>query len=407
MYDAIVVGARCAGAPTAMLLARAGCKVLLVDRASFPSDIPHGHLIHRHGPGRLAAWGLLDRVTTANCPAIKSMTTDTGDFALTGHDLMLDNIAVAYGPRRSALDAMLVQAAVESGVELRTGFPVQEYIGAAGRVEGIRARGRNGEPIIEKATITIGADGRNSQLARAVSAPAYESIPSLSCWYFSYWSGVDGNALEIHTHGDHVIFAFPTNDDLFAVFIAWRAEQLGRIRGDIEGSFASALASAPSLAERVRAGKREERFYGATDVPNFMRKPFGPGWALVGDAGVHKDPYGALGVCDAFRDAELLSNSLVSAFSAKQSFDEALAEFERLRNEATLADFQDNAAKAKFPPVEPKALQLRRALRDNPEQTLQFYLAFERRIPLQSFFNPENIARIVGESLAATQLPAN
>ena len=210
MYDAIVVGARCAGAPTALLLARAGCKVLLLDRTTFPSDIPHGHLIHRHGPGRLAAWGLLDRVTATNCPAITTITTDSGDFPLTGHDLVLDDVAVAYGPRRSAFDAVLVQAAVEAGVELRTGFAVQEYIGAAGRVDGIRARGRIGEPIIEKATITIGADGRNSLLARAVSAPAYESLPSLSCWYFSYWSGVPGAALEIHVRPDHVIFAFPT-----------------------------------------------------------------------------------------------------------------------------------------------------------------------------------------------------
>ena len=126
MYDAIVIGARCAGAATAMLLARKGCSVLLVDRARFPSDIPHGHFIHNHGPRRLADWGLLDKVLATNCPRITRFTTDFGDFALTGHDLEVDGIPMGLGPRRAALDAVLVEAAVEAGAEFREGFPVRE-----------------------------------------------------------------------------------------------------------------------------------------------------------------------------------------------------------------------------------------------------------------------------------------
>ena len=124
MYDVIVCGARCAGAPTAMLLARKGYEVLLLDRASFPSDLPHGHLIHREGPGRLKAWGLLDRIIATNCPPITSMTTDYGDHPLTGVGLARDGVAMAYAPRRRPLDQVLVEAAVEAGAELRAGFRV-------------------------------------------------------------------------------------------------------------------------------------------------------------------------------------------------------------------------------------------------------------------------------------------
>ena len=116
-YDAMVVGARCAGASTAMLLARKGHKVLLVDRSRFPSDIPHGHLIHRHGPRRLRDWGLLERLVATGCPPITALTRDIGPFPLVARDLVVDGIAAAYGPRRIVLDKLLVDAAVEAGVE--------------------------------------------------------------------------------------------------------------------------------------------------------------------------------------------------------------------------------------------------------------------------------------------------
>ncbi|MGH2942998.1 MAG: FAD-dependent oxidoreductase, partial [Solirubrobacteraceae bacterium] len=127
MYDAIVIGARCAGATTAMLLARAGMRVLLVDRAELPSDIPHGHFVHRHGPARLAEWGLLDAVLATNCPAVTSITTHFGDFPLTGRDLVADGVPLGLAPRRDRLDQVLVEAAVAAGAELRDRFAVRDY----------------------------------------------------------------------------------------------------------------------------------------------------------------------------------------------------------------------------------------------------------------------------------------
>src|SRR4051812_28182025 len=119
MYDAIIIGARCAGASTAMLLARQGFDVLLVDRATFPSEIPHGHFIHQHGPARLARWGLLDRVLATGCAPITSMTTDFGDFALTGRDIASDGVPTGLAPRRAPLDKVLVDAAAEAGAHVR------------------------------------------------------------------------------------------------------------------------------------------------------------------------------------------------------------------------------------------------------------------------------------------------
>jgi flavin-dependent dehydrogenase len=375
MYDAIVIGARCAGAATAMLLARAGGDVLLVDRARFPSEIPHGHFIHRHGPGRLARWGLLERVLDTGCPPVTSITMDLGDFPLAGRDLELDGVPVGLGPRRAALDKVLVEAAVEAGAELREGFAVDDLNFADGRVTGIRGRTRDGGgTVTDAARFVVGADGRNSSVAKRVQAAETQSAPTLTCWYFSYWSGVEGEGLELYRLDQRVIFAFPTNDGLFAVFVAWPVSEPATVRSDPERELLAALDHAPGLAERVRAGRREERVLGATQLPNFLRTPGGPGWALVGDAGCHKDPYMALGVCDAFRDAELLGDALGAVLSGGSEEGEALATYERRRDEATLPDYHANMAMAGLGPVPPELLEARAAARDDQEAANRFYM---------------------------------
>ncbi len=396
MYDAIVIGARCGGAATAMLLARKGHRVLLVDRAMFPSDIPHGHLIHRAGPKRLASWGLLDRVIATGCPAITSMTSDLGDFPLGASDLVVDGVPAACGPRRTALDRVLVDAAVEAGVELRAGFSVEALTLDGDRVTGIRGGDRRaGTSVTERATITIGADGRNSHVARAVNAAEYEQVPSLTCWYFSYWADIGSDTLEVYDRHGRAVFAFPTNDGLFAVFVAWPISELSIVRADIERQFLAALDGMPTLGERVRAGRRADRFYGATDLRNFLRKPYGAGWALVGDAGCHKDPYLALGVADAFRDAELLATAVDDGLSERRALDLALADYERRRNELTMPDYRMNLDRARFTPVSQTERSLRAALHGNTEATRQYCLTIEGLAPREQFFGPENMGRLM------------
>jgi len=399
MYDAIVIGARCAGAVTAMLLARQGHRVLLLERGVIPSDVHRGHFIHRHGPKRLADWGLLERVVATNCPPLTTHLTDFGDFPLIARDVRIENVAWGYAPRRRQLDQVLVEAAIEAGAEFRPNFLVDDCLWSGERVVGIRGRDhRKGTSCTERARVTIGADGRNSALARAVGAPAYEEIPTLTCWYFSYWSGVATEGFEWYLRKNRVIFSFLTNDSLFAIFIGWPIGEFGLVKADIERQFMRVVDLIPGFAERVRAGRREERFYGAADVPNFLRRSFGPGWALVGDAGCHKDPMMAHGICDAFRDADFLTGAIHQSLAGQCPLNEALMGYEHRRNEATMGEYRENIAAARFTSAPPQLFQLRLALRGNQEDTKRFVMALEGLIPHEEFYNPENLQRILAQT---------
>ncbi len=399
MYDVIVVGARCAGAPTAMLLARHGHRVLLVDRVKFPSELPHGHLIHRNGPSFLQKWGLQKQVESTNCEQIDCLTVDLGDFPLQGCGLSGKETAYAYGPRRQHLDKVLVDAAVEAGAELREDFLVEGFTAEKGAITGIQGRSRHsGQSIQEEATLTVGADGRNSILAKAVRAPVYEATPPLTFWYFSYWSGVSPNGLEVYLRDRKVVRAYPTNDGLLAVYIGWPAEAFNTIRSNIEHHFFEVLGEIPDLENRVRAGQQQERFYGSSNVPNFFRKPFGNGWALAGDAGSHKDPYLALGISDAFRDADELSNAVHEGLSGEKPLEQALALFEQHRNQDSIRLYRQNIGMASFNPIPQQTYRLRAALKGHPEDTRQYYLAVHGRIPRKRFFNDDNLGRILGHA---------
>jgi flavin-dependent dehydrogenase len=395
MYDVIVVGARCAGSPTAMLLARKGYRVLLVDRASFPSDTMSTHFILPPGVARLKSWGVLEQVRASNCPLISKLRIDVGAFAFTGSPPPVDGIAEIYAPRRTVLDKILVDAAAAAGAELREGFRVQEILIDGDRVVGIRGRAADGSTVTEEASIVVGADGMRSLVAETLRANEYNAHPALTCSYYTYWSGVRIDGAELYPREGRMIIAFPTNDELVCTFFQWPNEKFHEFRTDVEGNFLKTIELAPGLAERIRQGKREANFVGTGVLPNFFRKPYGAGWALVGDAGCHKDPHGAQGITDAFRDGELLAEAIDAGLSERGILDEALADYERQRNESTLPWYELNLQLASLAPPPPPMQQLFAALRDNKTEADRFIGAVAGTVPIPEFFAPENIQRIV------------
>jgi len=394
MYDVIVVGARCAGSPTAMLLARKGHRVLLIDKASFPSDTLSAHYIHQPGVAKLHRWGLLDKVVASGCPPVERQIFDVGPFALTGSPPPAEGIRVGYAPRRTILDKILLDAAVEAGVEVRENFSVEEIVSDGERVTGIRGRPQGGRLVQEEARITVGADGMHSKIAQMVSAPAYSEQPASACTYYTYWSNVPMPTVELYPRPDRMVVAAPTNDGLTMIIIYWPKTDFTKVRADIEGQYMQALDMVPSFAERVRAGSRAERFRGSAELSGFLRRPYGSGWALVGDAGYHKDPITAQGITDGFRDAELLADAIGDMFAGRSPIQDGLAGYEQKRNEAVMPMYQLTCDLAKLQPPRPEMQSLFAALRDNESESGRFLGTIAGTVPIPDFFSPENMRRI-------------
>ncbi len=400
MYDAIVVGARCAGSPTAMLLASKGYRVLLLDKGSFPSDTMSTHLIHQPGVALLKEWGLLEAVKSSNCPPIRRSTYDVGPFALVGSPTPAGDVAEAYCPRRKVLDSILVEGAVVAGAELREHFSVTDLLfDDHGTVTGLTGHSVGGATVREEARIVIGADGHHSLVARAVQAPAYDERPSLECGYYSYWSGVPLDGVEIYMRDGKGMAAFPTNDGLACLVAGWAIRDFAQYRSDVEANYLATFELAPGLAGRMASGRREERIMGSADFPNFFRKPYGPGWALVGDAGYHKDPLTAQGITDAFRDAGLLAGAIDDGFRDGRLMD-ALAGYEAKRNAAAKPMFDFTCQVAAMEPPPPHMQALMGALRGNQEQIDRFFGVMAGTTAFGDFFSDENIGQIMASSQA-------
>jgi flavin-dependent dehydrogenase len=396
MYDAIIVGARCAGSPLAMLLARKGYRVLLLDKASFPSDTISTHHIHQPGVARLKRWGLLDKLRASNCPPTKQIKFDVGPFALVGSPTPADGNDEAFAPRRRVLDKILVDAAVDAGAELRERFTVEELTTDGGSITGIRGRDANGSTVTEHARIVIGADGARSMVAEAVNAPIYFDRGMLTCNYYSYWSGVQHEGVELYPREGRTIVVDKTNDGLSMICIVFPKEEFDHIRTNIEGEYLRTIQqNAPSLFERLRHAKREERFAGTGFLPNFFRRPYGHGWALVGDAGYVKDPILAQGITNSFSHAEMLAEALDEAFLGLSEMEDALADYEHRRNDEVLAMFEHNTQLAMLEPPPAEMVALLNALRGNSGEINRFLGTVAGTVSLTEFFSPKNIERIM------------
>lgn len=395
-HDAIVVGARCAGSPTAMLLARRGHKVLLVDRATFPSDTVSTHLIHPPGVSALQRWGLLDRLIATDCPSIHEYAFDMGPFVIRGAPGKPDS-PVSYAPRRTVLDKLLVDAAAEAGVEVRESFTVESLEFENGRVTGIRGHAKGGETVTERAQVVIGADGVNSFVARNVNAESYNEKSQIEAGYYTYWSDLptDGRFEAFDRHGRGWA-AWPTHGGLTLVVVSWPYAEFETNRHDIERHYLESLDRAPAFAERVRAAKREERYVG-TAVPNYFRKPYGPGWALVGDAGYMRDFITAQGISDSFLSAEACAEALHDVFTGTRSFDDALAAYQQARDARVLPMYEFTCRFAMLEPPSEQMVQLLSAVHGNQRAMDGFAQVISGVTSPAEFFSPASIQRIFAE----------
>jgi 2-polyprenyl-6-methoxyphenol hydroxylase-like FAD-dependent oxidoreductase len=394
-YDAIVVGARCAGSPTAMLLARRGFKVLLVDKASFPSDTISTHLVHPPGVAALKRWGLLERVVSTGCPPIDTYAFDFGPFTISGSPSIPD-APVAYAPRRTVLDKILLDAALEAGAEAREGFLVADVVREDGAVAGVRGHAKGGEPVTERARVVIGADGLRSRVARSVAPEAYREKPPLLAAYYTYWRGLPMEGrFENYARPRRGWAAWPTNDGLTLLIVGWPYGELDAYRKDIEDNYLKTVALEPAFAERMRGATREEPFVGMA-VPNYFRKPFGPGWALVGDAGYNKDFITAQGIADAFLDAERCAGAIEQALRGERPFEAAMADYQAERDARAGAMYELTTALATLEPPPPPLQRVLQALPGNQEAMDAFARMNGGAMSPAEFFSEENVGRILG-----------
>jgi 2-polyprenyl-6-methoxyphenol hydroxylase-like FAD-dependent oxidoreductase len=368
----------------------------VVDRAAFPSDTLSTHQVQLPGIASLKRWGLLDRVIASGAPATRHVRFDRGPIVLEGHYPTFGGINALYSPRRTVLDKILVDAAREGGAEVRERFIVEGVSIEDGRVTGIHGREKGGPSVIEKAPLVVGADGKRSLLAEAVHAPAYHQKPALSMGFYAYWAGVPLKGGEIYGRDRRAVGAWPTNDGLVMTYIAWPIEEFKSFRSDIEGNFLKTLDLAGDLGERVRSGTQVGRFRGTPDLPNFFRKPYGPGWALVGDAGFHKDPILAHGISDALRGAELLTDAISAGFDGRASLEVALGGYEEKRNREALPMYEFTTQLASLEPLEAEGQMLFASLLGKQAEIDRFLGVLTGAVPMGEYFAPGNLLKIIG-----------
>jgi 2-polyprenyl-6-methoxyphenol hydroxylase-like FAD-dependent oxidoreductase len=396
MYDVIVIGGRVAGSSTAMLLARKGFKVLVVDQARFPSDTLSTHQVQLPAVATLSRWGLLERVVASGAPATRQVRFDQPVAVLEGRYPSYQGVDFMFSPRRTILDQILIEAAREAGAEVRERFVVDQLVLQDGRVAGIRGGEKGGAKVTETARLVVGADGKHSLVASTVAAATYHQRPPLSMACYTYWEGVPVRGGEIYGRGRRAVGVWPTNDGLVLTYVAWPAEELSAFRADVEGNLLRTLDLAGDLGERVRAGRRAERLRSTPDLPNRFRKPYGPGWALVGDAGLVMDPITGRGIADAFREAELLAEALGGGWNGPQPLERALAGYQRQRDLEVLPMYEFTTALASFGAPKLEEQVLFESLAGRQAEIDRFFGLIAGAVPFSEYFAPGNLLKLIG-----------
>ncbi|NUO56547.1 MAG: FAD-dependent monooxygenase [Hamadaea sp.] len=386
-YDVVIVGTRVAGAATALLLARQGVRVLAVDRARAGTDTLSTHQIQLPGGARLKQWGLLDRVIATGCPPASSVRFDSGYAVLTGDYPETGGVGAVYSPRRTLLDRLLQEAAAEAGAVVRDGFVVEGVrTGRDGRVVGLRGAAKGGVAEDIAADLVIGADGKHSTVAQTVGAATHLDRGATAAACYAYFAGLPVSGGEVYIRPDRMVGLWPTNDGLTIVFLSVPAGRFAAMRSDLDSAFRDLVGGVADLGPRLDAATQAERLRATPDLPNRFRTPHGPGWALVGDAGVVMDPCTGLGIGHALHDAELFSEAVVSGDFARAH---------RVRDAYRRPVFDLTTRLAAHRP-DPTGAVLFPAIARDPRLVTEFLGVLTGITPPDRFFRPGRLRHIVG-----------
>jgi flavin-dependent dehydrogenase len=376
-YDAVIVGARCAGAATALQMARRGMRVLALDKGEYGSDTLSTHALMRGGVMQLQRWGVLDRIVAAGTPPVRTTTFHYGDESVRLDIRPGHGVDALYAPRRTLLDAVLVDAASDAGAEVRHRTALTDLLrDGGGRVRGVGLCDAEGKRLEIEADLVVGADGAGSVVARLVEAPLQRLGLHATAVIYGYWPGLEPDGYHWYYEQGRGAGVIPTNDGRHCVFVGGAPGNLRLLVRDPEAAMIAGLAAfSPALAEQAARQRPDRRPWSFVGRKGFLRRPYGPGWALVGDAGYFKDPLTAHGITDALRDAELLAEAAAEGGAA------AFVRYGATRDALSLALFEvtDAIASLAWDLDELRALHqtLNRAMKTEVEAMAARWLALE------------------------------
>ncbi|MGH3421162.1 MAG: NAD(P)/FAD-dependent oxidoreductase, partial [Streptosporangiaceae bacterium] len=341
------------------------------------------------------SWGMLGSLAASGCPPIERVRVRLRDIVLSGVPDGTDGPAVTYAPRRTILDALLVDAARAAGCEVREDVSVRDMIWDDGAVAGVCGHDGGGRLWTERARLVVGADGRNSTVARAVGARHAEDRGALAATAYCYWSGVPADGAEISIGVRRGASSWPTHDGLTVVALTCPREEFLNRRQSTEQVYLRLLRQLPGTGDRLAGGVREGPVRAATNLRNFRRHSHGPGWVLAGDAGHHMDPIGAHGISDAFTDAQDLAAAAHAGLTGTVDLRQAVAGYCQRRVAERAATFDFVCEQAALRPADGAFERLLRKIAGSTEATGELLGVFAGGRQIEDFLSPANLARIM------------
>lgn len=414
-YDVIIVGARIAGAATALLLAQQGARVLLLDRATFPAPTVSCPVFFGNSLAMLERIGVLDVVEAIDAPKITLYGLRTPEFDMVTHLPKSGGHDYAYSIRREVLDtAILERVRTHSNITFREGFTVNDVIWSMGQVVGVRGRQNGGAEQSLYARIVVGADGKRSKIARMVNAKIYDSQKSETAIFYAYYR----HFAQLHepsavTYGNqqrrHGVLVFDADDGLTVVSVGVPATEFDEARKDPEATLEQIWRAVPELAERGHHAVRETKVMGQAPFDSFYRQPYGPGWALVGDAGHYVDPITGQGINNALRSAELFAEAW-SRMQRHSTWQRTMTIYQRKRDTETRPMYNFISIGERLQQIPPElgmfiGTLVFRAIARQPDVAKRFVGMFNGATSIELFTNPLNLTRIVVRDGLQNELP--